>query len=100
MNDDGAQLGANLDGLGRFIRERWHQLGLTQAELGKRLGWSQERISILEHGKYGLPSLPLLDRLASALESSLNEILLAMGYGTRGAATAVARHAPILDMSR
>jgi transcriptional regulator with XRE-family HTH domain len=54
----------DLEGLGRFIRERRKALGLTQAALGSRLDWSQERVSVMEHGKYGLPSLPRLCRLA------------------------------------
>ena len=69
-----------LDALGAYVRERRRTLGLTQAQLGERLGWAQERISVLENGKYGLPSLPLLARLASALETSLASILNAVGY--------------------
>jgi transcriptional regulator with XRE-family HTH domain len=51
---------------GRFLRERRKALGLTQTEFGARVGWAQERVSILEHGKYGMPSLPQLCRLAAA----------------------------------
>jgi two-component system OmpR family sensor kinase len=69
-----------LGALGAYVRERRRTLGLTQAQLGERLGWAQERISLLENGKYGLPSLPLLARLASALETSLAPILDAVGY--------------------
>ena len=66
--------------LGLFIRQRRAELGLTQSALGERTGWKQERISILENGRYGLPSLPALSRLASALECNLSEVLAAAGY--------------------
>jgi transcriptional regulator with XRE-family HTH domain len=74
---------ANLDGLGIFIRTRRHTLELTQAQLAERLGWVQERISLLEHGKYGMPSLPSLARLATAVETELGDVLVSAGY--RGA---------------
>ena len=66
--------------LGRFIRARRTSLQLTQAQLGNLLGWGQERISTLEHGKYGTPSLPVLARLADALACSLADLLAAAGY--------------------
>lgn len=69
----------NLVTLGQFLRQRRKQLGLTQTELGARLGWTQERVSLLEHGKYGMPSLPQLCRLAAALGVSLEELLRQLG---------------------
>lgn len=71
---------AHLQGLGTFIRERRRQLGLTQTQLGRRIGYYQERISALERGTYGLPSLPALEELAQALECELVELLCACGY--------------------
>ncbi len=71
---------ADLDNLGRYIRNRRQTMGLTQTQMGERLGWLQERVSILENGKYGMPSLPALARLAIALEVPLTEILTAAGY--------------------
>jgi transcriptional regulator with XRE-family HTH domain len=71
---------ANLDGLGTFIRTRRQTLELTQAQLAERLGWVQERISLLEHGKYGMPSLPSLARLATAVETELGDVLVSAGY--------------------
>src|SRR5579859_7564814 len=71
----------DLESLGSYIRARRQALGLTQTELGQRLGWMQERVSILENGKYGMPSLPALARLAIACEVPLMEILRAAGYG-------------------
>jgi two-component system, OmpR family, sensor kinase len=71
----------DLESLGNYIRARRQALNLTQTQLGQRLGWMQERVSILENGKYGMPSLPALARLAIACEVSLMEILRAAGYG-------------------
>jgi GAF domain-containing protein len=70
----------DLEALGRLIREQRRRLDLTQSQLGERLGWVQERISLLENGKYGLPSLPALIRVAQALELSLSAVLTAVGY--------------------
>lgn len=70
----------DLAGLGGFVRARRHALGLTQRELGTRIGWVQERVSLLERGGYGLPSLIILARLATALESPLTHVLAALGY--------------------
>lgn len=66
--------------LGTFIRERRRSLGLTQTELAERLGYVQERISLLEHGKYGMPSLPALDVMAQKLEVPLTDVLRAAGF--------------------
>ncbi len=45
--------------------------GLTQKELGTISGMTQDRISKLESGDYGLPNLSTLARIASALECGL-----------------------------
>lgn len=66
--------------LGEVIHARRRELGLTQTELGARIGFSQERISLLERGTYGMPSLPGLRALASGLEWSLMDLLTAAGY--------------------
>ncbi|MFI9567388.1 helix-turn-helix domain-containing protein [Streptomyces rishiriensis] len=44
--------------------------GLTQARLAGQAGMSQGALSRLEHGR-GVPTLPLLERLAAALSSNL-----------------------------
>jgi transcriptional regulator with XRE-family HTH domain len=75
-----AKEAADLAGLGRFIRERRHVLGLTQNELATRLGWVQEKISALECGKYGMPALPALATLAEGLQVRLYDVLAAAGY--------------------
>ncbi|HEX6507984.1 MAG TPA: helix-turn-helix transcriptional regulator, partial [Chloroflexota bacterium] len=64
----------DLTRLGTTIRDRRKELDLTQVQLAERLGWSQERVSVLETGKYGLPSLPLLGHLADALELPLSTL--------------------------
>ena len=73
--------------LGATIRDRRRHLNLTQVQLAERLGWTQERISVLESGKYGLPSLPLLAHLAGALELPLSGLMDAVGFGVQGIPT-------------
>lgn len=70
--------------LGMAVRNRRRELNLTQTQLAERLGWGQERVSVLETGKYGLPSLPLLAHLARALEVPLAVLMEAVGFGVRG----------------
>lgn len=70
----------DLRGLGIFVRQRRLELGLTQQGLADRMGYVQERISLLENGKYGLPSLPALADLAHTLETPLPRLLTAVGY--------------------
>jgi transcriptional regulator with XRE-family HTH domain len=70
----------DLTGMGRFIRERRSALQLTQVQLAEQLSWTQERISVLERGKYGMPSVQALAQLAAALHCSLVEILDAAGF--------------------
>lgn len=70
--------------LGAFIRERRLALGITQTQLAERINWVQERISLIENGKYGMPSLPALGRLANALEIRLFQMLAAAGYDEDG----------------
>ena len=63
-----------------WCEERRTALGLTQTELGARVGWAQERVSVLRaRGKYGLPSIPQLSRLAQALDIRLVDMIHATG---------------------
>lgn len=71
---------ARLQALGACIRARREELGLTQVQLGRRLGYYQERISAIERGTYGLPSLPAFAALAAALEIGLSDLIEAAGY--------------------
>ncbi len=71
---------SDLEALGRVVREHRLRLGLTQTQLAERLGWAQERVSTIENGKYGLPSLPALVRLTEALAIPLETLLGACGF--------------------
>ena len=77
-----AEHAERLAALGRCPRARRCDLGLTQTELGHRVQWTQERISALECGTYGGPSIPHLALLAEALELSIVDLLTSAGYST------------------
>lgn len=57
--------------LGQAVYDRRIALGISQAELARRAGTTQTVISRLEGGAV-TPTLPLLHRLAAALEGELN----------------------------
>ncbi|WP_026417003.1 helix-turn-helix domain-containing protein [Actinomadura oligospora] len=57
-------------GLGQAVYDRRTELGLSQAELARRAGMTQPQISNIEGGD-SVPTLPLLTRLAGALDSAL-----------------------------
>jgi len=67
-------------GIGRAIATRRRAKKLTQEALAERVGSSPEWISQLERG-VGAPSMPLLIRIADALEASPVDIVAA-GLGT------------------
>lgn len=56
--------------LGQAVYDRRTALGLSQAELARRAGMTQPQISTIEGGD-STPTLPLLTRLAKALDASL-----------------------------
>ncbi|NED14081.1 helix-turn-helix transcriptional regulator [Streptomyces sp. SID9124] len=56
--------------LGRLVRDRRIDLGLSQAEVAERCGMKQPQISRFEAGGT-IPTLPLLGRLADALGADL-----------------------------
>ncbi|WP_409471582.1 helix-turn-helix domain-containing protein [Streptomyces sp. HC307] len=56
--------------LGQAVHDRRRELGLSQAELARRAGMTQPQISNIEGGD-SVPTLPLLTRLAKALDASL-----------------------------
>lgn len=66
--------------LGQAVYDRRIALGISQSELARRAGTTQTVISRLEGGAV-TPTLPLLHRLAGALEGELN--LKITGTGTR-----------------
>ncbi|MFD4247011.1 helix-turn-helix domain-containing protein [Streptomyces sp. NPDC058525] len=55
----------------KAVYDRRKALGLSQAELAARAGLTQAKISRVE-GADAVPTLPLLRRLAHALDASLN----------------------------
>ncbi|WP_212999384.1 helix-turn-helix domain-containing protein [Winogradskya consettensis] len=57
--------------LGQMVFDRRSELGLTQAELAARAGMTQPQLSRLEAGG-ATPTVPLLARLAAALEAELD----------------------------
>ncbi|WP_030747202.1 helix-turn-helix domain-containing protein [Streptomyces sp. NRRL F-5135] len=56
--------------LGQAVFDRRAEIGLSQAELARRAGMTQPQISTIEGGD-SVPTLPLLTRLAKALDASL-----------------------------
>lgn len=56
--------------LGQAVYDRRTELGLSQTELARRASMTQSQISNIEGGD-SVPTLPLLTRLASALDASL-----------------------------
>ncbi len=57
--------------LAKAVYDRRTELGLTQTELAARAGLTQAKISRIE-GSDTVPTLPLLARLAAALDATLN----------------------------
>jgi transcriptional regulator with XRE-family HTH domain len=59
---------------GELIAKRRKELGLTQTELAQRIigrhggSISQERITDIEHNRYGVPRKPILEQLARELK--------------------------------
>ena len=60
--------------IGRFISELRKELGMTQTELGEKLGVSYKAVSKWERGA-GCPDISLLEPLAEALELSVDQLL-------------------------
>ncbi|MED7952493.1 helix-turn-helix domain-containing protein [Kitasatospora sp. NPDC058201] len=57
--------------LGQAVYDRRTELGISQAEVARRAGMTQPQISLVEGGD-SLPTLPLLTRLAKALDAALS----------------------------
>lgn len=55
----------------KAVYDRRTELGLTQAEVADRAGLTQAKISRIE-GADAVPTLPLLRRVATAMNASLN----------------------------
>lgn len=65
--------------MGGKIRDRREELGMTQRELGAKVGTSKEYISQIENGKPKLPNAGLRRALAEALGLQHVELLVAAG---------------------
>lgn len=76
----------DLEALGAYIRAQRQSLGLSQAACAARVGWTQERISALETGRYGLPTIPTLVQLAGGLHLTLAALITAAGFDLDGPA--------------
>lgn len=59
-----------IDNIGRLFGQRRAQLGMTQAEVGERIGVGRATISKIESGK-GL-TFDTINRVANALEADVN----------------------------
>lgn len=62
--------------MGDKIRERRLFLRLSQAELAEKAGLSRQMISLIENGKAVNISINTMKSIASALDSSVEEIFL------------------------
>jgi HTH-type transcriptional regulator/antitoxin HipB len=56
--------------LGETVRHRRAELGISQSELGRRADMTQSAVARFEAGGT-VPTLPLLDRIAEALDLEL-----------------------------
>lgn len=59
---------------GTFLQTRRRELGLTQSQLGEKLGVTDKAISRWERG-VGFPDISLLEPLADALDLSVTELM-------------------------
>ncbi|TCJ93569.1 helix-turn-helix domain-containing protein [Nocardia alba] len=88
--------------LAQTVYDRRTELGLTQAELGERAGLTQAEISRIE-GSDTVPAVPLLAKLAAALDATLNIALdaddIQVSFTSRHTDAAWVRHG-CSDLSR
>jgi transcriptional regulator with XRE-family HTH domain len=72
----------NLKTFGELIARRREELGLTQTELAARIKGrsgetvSQQRITDIEHDRFGVPRRPILNQLARALKLDIDVLYL------------------------
>lgn len=60
--------------IGRYIAKKRKEKGITQKQLGDKLGVTNKTVSRWENGNY-MPDLSLLEPLSKELDISLNELL-------------------------
>lgn len=66
--------------IGQFIAQLRQEKGLTQAQLGQRLGVTNKTVSRWENGNY-MPDVSLLTPLARELGAGVNELLAGQRIG-------------------
>lgn len=66
--------------LGRRLRQRRQQLGLSQRELGRRAGVDDATVVRLEQGLFAAPRPDKLSRIAHALGLSLADVFALADY--------------------
>ena len=74
--------------LGKKIAERRNHLEWTQDQLAERVGVDAETISRFERGA-NLPSLPTLDRLSTALQTDIGELMSKVPVTGKGDASKI-----------
>lgn len=67
-------------GVGRVIRERRRELGVTQEQLERASGVSQTHISQIERGHTSRPEMGTLAAIADALSMPARDLLVAAGW--------------------
>ena len=60
--------------IGKFIAALRREQGLTQEQLGEKLGVTNKTVSRWENGNY-MPDIEMLQLLSAAFSVSINEIL-------------------------
>jgi transcriptional regulator with XRE-family HTH domain len=66
--------------LGKLLRERRQELGLSTHQLSARVGVRQSTISRIEHGRFASPRPAKLARIAEALGLRLADVYARAGY--------------------
>ena len=64
--------------LGRLVRDKRQELGLTQMEMAERIGISQAYLSSMERGGVRMPDVEIRRRLADVLRMTHLELLMAI----------------------
>lgn len=64
--------------MGRLVRDKRQELGLTQVEMADRVGISQAYLSSMERGSVRMPDVDIRRRLADVLRMTHLELLLAI----------------------
>jgi transcriptional regulator with XRE-family HTH domain len=71
---------SNQDQLGRAIKKLRQDLGISASDLARASGLSRSYISYLENGRFKDIGIDKFARIASALEISADQLVIAAGY--------------------